>query len=215
MMQTIGMEARYALRALFARRGVTALIVLSLALGLGANATIFTLIDALVVHPFPFPGVDRVVLVAETSPTTDFKEGSVSAANFLDWRSAGRRASKPRRDAVVGRQRHRARRTRERSGLPRFPDFFRALGIQPALGRGFLPEEEVPGQHRRVVLGQGVWQRRFGGDRGILGRTITLDGEPYESSGSRRSDSTFQTAPRSGRRSPSGPIRRPTARGSS
>jgi hypothetical protein len=60
------------------------------------------------------------------------------------------------------------------------PDFFRAIGVQPALGRGFLPEEEVPGQHRRVVLGQGVWQRRFGGDRDILGRTITLDGEPYE-----------------------------------
>src|SRR4029077_8819929 len=87
IMQTIGMEARYAFRALFARPGVTALIVLSLALGLGANAAIFTLIDALVVHPFPFPGVDRVVLVAETSPTTDFKQGSVSAANFLDWRS--------------------------------------------------------------------------------------------------------------------------------
>ena len=180
MMHTIGMEARYAFRALFARSGVTALIVLSLALGLGANATIFALIDALVVHPFPFPAVDRVVLVAETSPTTDFKQGSVSAANFLDWRSqAGaleRLVAMQWWDvSVIGRDE-----PESVQGFHVSPDFFRALGIQPALGRGFLPEEEVPGQHRRAVLGQGVWQRRFGGDRGILGRTIILDGEPYE-----------------------------------
>jgi putative ABC transport system permease protein len=179
-MHTIGIEVRYAFRALFARPGITALIVLSLALGLGANATIFALIDALVIHPFPFPGVERVVLVAETSPVTDFKQESVAAANFLDWRKQANAfqnlvAMRWWDVSVLGRDE-----PESVQGFRVSPDFFRVLGVQPALGRGFLPEEEVPGRHRRAVLGHGVWQRRFGGDPGILGHTITLDGEPYE-----------------------------------
>jgi putative ABC transport system permease protein len=179
-MHTIGIEVRYAFRALFARPGITALIVLSLALGLGANATIFALIDALVIHPFPFPGVERVVLVAETSPVTEFKQESVAAANFLDWRKQANAfqslvAMRWWDVSVLGRDE-----PESVQGFRVSPDFFRVLGVQPALGRGFLPEEEVPGRHRRAVLGHGVWQRRFGGDPGILGHTITLDGEPYE-----------------------------------
>jgi putative ABC transport system permease protein len=180
VVHSIGLEVRYAFRALFARPAMTALIVSSLALGLGANATVLAMIDALVVHPFPFPGVDRVALVAETSPTTEFKQGSVSAANFLDWRSqAGAFHSLVAMRwwdvSVIGRDE-----PESVQGFQVSPDFFRTLGIQPALGRGFLPEEEVPGHHRRAVLGQGLWQRRFGGDHGIVGQTITLDGEVYE-----------------------------------
>jgi putative ABC transport system permease protein len=179
-MQTIGIEVRYAFRALFARPGITALIVLSLALGLGANATIFAMIDALVIHPFPFPGVDRVAYVAETSPTTDFKQESASPANFLDWRrQAGAFQSLVAMQwwdvSVIGRDE-----PESVQGFHVSPDFFHALGIQLALGRGFLPDEEVPGKHRRAVLGQGIWQRRFGGDPAILGQTVTLDGETYE-----------------------------------
>jgi putative ABC transport system permease protein len=179
-MLTMRIEARYAFRALLARPGITALIVLSLALGLGANATIFAMVDALVIHPFPFPGVDRVAFVAGRSPTTEFKQESVSPADFLDWRAqAGTFQNLVAMQwwdvSVLG--------TDEPESVQGFlvsPDFFRALGVQPAIGRGFLPEEEVPGRHRRAVLGQGVWQRRFGGDPALVGKTVTLDREPYE-----------------------------------
>ena len=179
-MHTIGLELRYAWRAVFARPGITALIVLSLALGLGANATILALIDALVIHPFPFPAVDRVAFLAGTSPSTEFKQESVSPADFLDWRNQASTlqslvAMKWWNVNVLG--------TDEPEGVQGFqvsPDFFRTLGVQPAVGRGFLPEEGAWGRHRRAVLGQGVWQRRFGGDPAIVGTTITLDGEPYE-----------------------------------
>jgi putative ABC transport system permease protein len=87
IVHTVSIEARYALRALVARPAMTTLIVLSLALGLGANATTFAMIDALVIHPFAFPQVDRVGFVFDASPTAQFKQESVSPANFLDWKA--------------------------------------------------------------------------------------------------------------------------------
>jgi putative ABC transport system permease protein len=178
--RTIGIEIRYAFRALVKRPGITALIVLTLALGLGANATIFAMIDALVIHPFPFPNADRIAFVYETAPSSAFKQESVSPANFLDWRKqATAFESLVALDwwdaSVVGRD--------EPESLQGFrvsADFFTTLGVRPILGRGFMPDEEVPGHQRVAVLGQAVWQRRFGGDPGIVGKTVLIDREPYE-----------------------------------
>ncbi|MEP6915667.1 MAG: ABC transporter permease, partial [Acidobacteriota bacterium] len=172
---------RYALRSLWKRPGVSALVVLTLAIGIGANAAIFEMIDALVLRPFAMPDVERIAMVAEASPASgaDSRE-TVSPANFLDWKNQAdtfeRLAAFEWWDVNLagGDEPERV------AGFNVSADFFPVLGVQPALGRMFTADEETPGRHRRAVLGYGLWQRRFGGDRAVLGRTVLLDTEPYE-----------------------------------
>ena len=174
------LEARHAWRTLASRPGHTALIALTLALGLGANAAIFAMIDALIIHPFPFPQVERVGFVREASPTGTFNQETVSPANFLDWRQQTTAfetlvAMQWWNVNVIG--------SDEPEGVQGFrvsADFFRTLGVQTVIGRGFLPVEEEAGHARRAVIVQSLWQRRFGGDPAIVGRNIVLDGESYD-----------------------------------
>jgi putative ABC transport system permease protein len=180
-MRSLLTESRHAVRTLVKRPALSSLVVLTLALGLGANATIFQVIDALILRPFTMPDLDRLVMVAETGADMqgDAQE-TVSPANYLDWRKQA--------DVFEGlgayewwdvnfAGEHEAER------VPAFyvsADFFQTLGVEAAIGRTFTPEEETRGSHQRVVLGHDLWQRRFGGDRGIVGRTVLLDAEPYE-----------------------------------
>jgi putative ABC transport system permease protein len=180
LMRTIGLETRYAIRSLVKRPGLTALVVLTLAFGIGTNAAVFAMIDALLLRPYSFPDVERIVLVSETShQETDRRETS-SPANFLDWRAQVRSiehlgALQWWDVNLVGRDEP------ERvQGFYVSAAFFSALGVQPAVGRTFSADEETAGKNHRAVIGYGLWQRRFGGDRAIVGQTITLDGEPYE-----------------------------------
>jgi putative ABC transport system permease protein len=179
-MRSLALETRHALRAMLQRPATTAIVVLTLALGLGANAAIFGIIDALVIRPFHFPDPDRITLVAETEPGSSDRQETTSPANFLDWRRST--------DAienlsafewwdvnVVGRDEP------ERvQGFLVSPGFFTALGVQPSLGRSFTESEETLGRHRVAVLGFGLWQRRFGSDPGIIGQSVNLNGEQYE-----------------------------------
>jgi putative ABC transport system permease protein len=176
-MDRFAMDVRYALRSLAKRPLMTLTVVFTLALGIGANAAVFGIIDALVVRPYAFPEVDRAVLVAETSPTSDARRESVSPANFVDWRreAAGvidhMTAMRWWDVNLVGRDQP------ERTlGFFVSPGFFAAVGVQPALGRGFAAAEEVRGQDRVVVLSDGLWRRRFGGDPSIVGQSILVDG---------------------------------------
>jgi putative ABC transport system permease protein len=182
IMRTLGLETRYALRSLWKRPGLSALVILTLALGLGANAAIFGMIDALVLRPFTIPDVDRVVMVAETSPQ-DLSGGpreSVSPANFLDWkrqtevfeRLAGFQWWDVNLAGVDDPERV--------SGFLVSADFFPVLGVAPALGRAFTAEEETRGRHRRAVLGHRLWQRRFNADPDVIGKVVLLDAEPFE-----------------------------------
>jgi putative ABC transport system permease protein len=180
-MRSVLLETRHAVRAMLKRPATTAVVVLTLALGLGANAAIFAIIDALVIRPFRFPEPDRIALVAETEPdgSTDRQE-TTSPANFLDWRK--------QTDAidhfsafewwdvnVVGRDEP------ERvQGFQVSAGFFPALGVQPALGRGFVQDEETFGRHRTAVLGHGLWMRRFAGDPAVIGQQVNLNGAQYE-----------------------------------
>ena len=179
-MRTIGLEARYAVRSLAKRPGLTALVVLTLAFGIGSNAAVFAMIEALLLRPFTFPDVDRIVVVSETSQQQTDRQETSSPANFLDWkaqvRSVERLAAMQWWDVnIVGRDEP------ERvQGFYVSADLFSALGVQPALGRAFTPEEETAGKDHRAIIGHGLWQRRFGGDRTIVGQSVTLDGEPYE-----------------------------------
>jgi putative ABC transport system permease protein len=180
LMRTLGLDLRYALRSNLQRPWLAGLIVLTLALGLGANAAVLAMVDALIVRPFPFPDVDRILLLADSSPDSQYRREQVAPANFLDWKRQSGRVQRMSAFAwwdvnLVGRDEP------ERvQGFRVSADFFPALGVQPALGRGFLADEETHGGHRRAVIGHGLWHRRFGGDPGIVGRTITLDAELYE-----------------------------------
>ena len=179
-MSTLVKDIRYGWRALRKRPLVTLTVAGTLALGLGANAAIFNLVDRLVLRPFPFADPDKVVMLAETGPGLDFKKESVSAANFLDWRAQA--------DTLTGLsglawwdanliEKNDPERVQ---GYFASAGFFDALGVRPALGRGFVQDDETFGRHHVVVLSDALWKRRFDGDAAILGRSITIDGTPYQ-----------------------------------
>ena len=181
VMRSLLTDARHAVRMLIKRPALSALVVMTLSLGLGANAAIFGLIDSLILRPFTVPNLDRLVMVSETTPSrgADTQE-SVSPANYLDWKRQtdvfDRLAAFEWWDVNLsgGDEPERV------SGFFVTADFFSALGVEPAVGRSFTPDEETHGNHRRVILGHDLWQRRFGGDRSIVGKTIQLDAQPYE-----------------------------------
>ena len=180
-MRTLLTDTRRAARGLLKRPALSALVILTLSVGLGANAAIFAVIDALILRPFTIPDVDRIVMVAETGADvgTDTQE-TASPANFLDWK---RQADVFEHLAAIewGDMNFSGGDEPERvSGFFVSADFFPALGVQPFLGRAFTRDEETRGRHQRVVLGYDLWQRRFGGDRTVVGRTIELDTRPYE-----------------------------------
>ncbi len=173
-------DVRHAWRALAKRPGFSVVIVLTLGLALGANAAIFAMIDAVVLRPFTLPDVDRVVLLSHTRQGDLDRQGTVSPANFLELKAHS--AAIERLSAfewwdanLVGRDEPELV-----QGFRVSSDFFPAIGITPAMGRTFVPEEEVVGRHRRVVLGHGLWQRRFGGDPTIIGRAVQIDGVAHD-----------------------------------
>ncbi len=180
LMRTLMLDLRYGARSLRKRPAITAVIALTLALGLGANAAVFNLIDMLVLRPLPLPDVDRIVLLAETGPQIEFREESVAPATFLDWRQ---RADTIRHLTAIDWWDANLIEKQDPERLQGYlvsSTFFDALGVPPALGRGFIGDDETPGKQRVVVLGDGLWKRRFAADPHIVGRSITLDGEPYQ-----------------------------------
>jgi putative ABC transport system permease protein len=172
-------DLRHALRLLIKHKGPTTAAVVALALGIGANAAVFSLVDAMLLRPLPFADLDRLVDLSQSRPQRgDFKL-RVSPANFLDWRAQTKAyesvAAMAYWDVNVT-----SNGDPERvQGFQASASFFRTLGIIPALGRAFQDEEETPGRDKVAVLSHELWQRRYGGDQSILQRTIQLDSIPY------------------------------------
>ncbi len=177
-MRTFWKDLRYGARMLLKNPGFTSIAVITLALGIGANASIFSVVNAVLLRPLPFKEPERLIMIRETK-LPQFPEFSVSPGNFLDWK---------RRNTVF--ERLVALNTpsfnligsgdpEQISGMRVTEGFFAMLGAKPALGRDFLPEEDQPGRNNVVVLSHGFWQRRFGGDPKIIDQTITLSGRIY------------------------------------
>ena len=173
-------DIRYSWRSMVRRPLLTATIALTLALGLGANAAIFNLIDRLVLRPYSFADSDRIVMLSETGPGLDYKKEAVSPANFLDWRGGADTIAHLSGfgwwDANLAEHDNPER----IQGFQVSAGFFDALATRPALGRTFVKDDETFGRHHVVVISDGLWQRRFGGDPSIVGRAINVDGEPYQ-----------------------------------
>ena len=160
--------------------------VIIMALGIGANTAIFSIVHAVLLEPLPFREVDRVVQVWHTPPQASFPgmtRFSISAANFFDWQKQNHVFEKlalfsGARFDVTGAGKPEAVTASNVS-----PEFFSALGIEPLQGRVFLPEENSTGRNHVVVLSYKFWQTHFGSDPGVVGKTIDLDGEPYTVTG--------------------------------
>ncbi|MFZ0734077.1 MAG: ABC transporter permease [Candidatus Sulfotelmatobacter sp.] len=171
-------DLRYALRQMLKSPGFTVVAVVTLALGIGANTAIFSVVNAVLLRPLPYPNAGQLVMLWEQNPHRGWFENIISGENFLDWQKqnhvfAGMAAFESDSFNVTGN--HQAEEIAgERVGL----DLFSVLGVQPFRGRLFLPEED---RHDKaaVILSYGLWQRRYGGDPDIVGKQISLNGESY------------------------------------
>jgi putative ABC transport system permease protein len=178
-LKTLFQDLRYGVRMLLKNPGFTLIAVITLALGIGANTAIFSLTSAIVLRPFDFRDLDRLVCVYETAPQLNYFLSGMSPADFADLRRqqkgfAELAASRLSNSNLTGAgEPERVRNTEVTAG------FFRLLGVEAALGRAFLPEEEQAGRGQVAVLGHGLWQRRFGADPKIVGATISLDEKAY------------------------------------
>ena len=171
-------DARYGLASLRREPVFTFVAVSVLALGIGANTAMFSLVDGVLFRPLPFPDPERIVRVWETpTPTTS---NSTTTGTFLELKRLGRSFAALSAESL-------STATVPINGEPtrlngRYVswDHFAVFGVQPMLGRPFAPHEDEAGAARVVILSHAAWQQHFGGDRGILGTTLLLDNEPHE-----------------------------------
>ena len=180
-MDSIIKDIRYGVRGLLKRPGFTAIALVALALGIGANTAIFSLVNAVVIRPLPFPDPDRLVWVYGNIRNGGSR-ASVSPPDFLDYRSQNKTFEQ---FAASGTQPLAVNLTG--SGEPErlfasavTGNYFDTFGITPAIGRTFTIDNEKPGSDQVTVLSHAFWQKRFGGDTDIVGKTITLDSKSYQ-----------------------------------
>ena len=172
-------DVRYGYRLLLKSPGAAAIAVLALGIGIGLNTASFVSLKAAVLRPLPFKDLGRIVTLWETPAKSRTARDAVSPANFLDWKEQSRSFQ-----YVAAYRWWDANLTgvddpERLPGCTVSPEFFPLLGMPPELGRGFSRAEAEPGHDQVVVISHGFWQRRFGGDRRAIGRTVTLDGRVF------------------------------------
>jgi putative ABC transport system permease protein len=179
-MRTMWQDVRYAARTLLKSPGFTAVAVVALALGIGANTAIFSVVKAVLLSPLPYPEPERLVWVREINPGSDILDEPASMPNYNDWRTQSQSFEGLAAFGYAGGTITEGDREPERvSGMSTSANFFDVVGVRPALGRGFLPEEEAAGKNRVVVISHALWQRRFNSDPSVLGRQITITGNVH------------------------------------
>lgn len=178
-MNQVIQDIRYGWRTFSRNPFFTAVVVLTLGVGIGGNAAIFSVLNGVLLRPLPYEEPERVVHLLDTQQGMLSRHVWMSYPAFVEWRGrnetlAGVAAQSWWAPTLLG-----AGEPTRLAGASVSANFFDILGVQPALGRFFLPEEENLGHDPVVVLSYGLWQRRFGGDPGVIGRAIDLDGEPF------------------------------------
>jgi predicted permease len=179
-MHALGQDLRHAVRMLVAQPGTSFIALLTLALGIGANTAIFSAVNALLLRPLPYKDPDRLVMVWEKRATEGVFNNVVAPADYIDWArmntvfESTAAMFSPTMDLTGS-----GEPVRLFAGMVS-PPFFDVLGIRPALGRSFRPDESTPGQQRVVILSHALWQNRFGSDPNVIGRTVTLNSSPCE-----------------------------------
>jgi putative ABC transport system permease protein len=169
-------DLRFALRRLTRAPGFTAAAVICLALGIGANTAIFTVVDAVLLRPLPYHAPGRLVGVWEANAMRQSERNTVSPANYLDWRSDNRVFSGMAAVSDVSASLTGAGEPEEVSVQRATASLFPVLGLRPALGRTFTDAEDIPGGPEVAVLSHRLWERRYNADTAVVGSTIRLDG---------------------------------------
>ena len=174
LLETLLQDLRFALRMLGKSPGFTAIAVLTLALGIGANTSLFSVINGVLLNPLPFPNANRIVAMFQDKP--NFPKGSISYPNFLDWRGDNRcfesiAAYRWADGTIRGTGEPEEVRAQRVSAT-----FFSILGVQPILGRNFTEDEDQRGANPTVILSEGLWKRKFASDPNILGKAVNVGG---------------------------------------
>lgn len=174
-------DLRYAARLLRRQFGFATVAALTLALGIGASTAIFSVVNAVLLRPLPYPEPDRLARIWSVNRGQDLTEAGVSIPDFADWRDGNRVAARiaafsmlPTGLTLVGRD--------EPERLPTAyvtEDFFGTIGVPARLGRGILPEEHKDGANRVIVMSDALWRRRFGADPAVIGRAIPFESDVF------------------------------------
>jgi predicted permease len=179
MMDSLAQETRYAIRKLLRNPGFTAVAVAALALGIGANTAIFSVVNAVLLRPLPFEDPDRLVVIWERNPGQNKERELVAALNFRDWEENSGSFARMAAWAWWGYSMTGTDEAETVAAIRTSPNLFSLLGVEPALGRSFVEEENIPGGPNATVISHSLWQRRFGGADDVVGRTVNLNLEPY------------------------------------
>jgi len=172
-------DARHGVRGFLKTPGFAAVVVATLALGIGANTAIFSVVNAVLIRPLPYPSSDRLITLWNKYPKMGLSQAAISGPDFVDRSESSRvfeqvgAITDASLNLTGGGDPERIRGVRASAGL------FQVLGVQPALGRAFRPEEDRPGAEPVVVVSHGLFERRFGGDRAWVGRPILLNGKSH------------------------------------
>src|ERR1044072_3827681 len=178
-MSTLLHDIRYGFRMLLKYKGFTAVAVIALGLGIGANTAIFSLVNGVLLRPLPFPEAERIIYFEGQNPSAGINESNISFLDFTDWSqqkdlfestaaywtanaNLGGDGAEPER---VG-----------RAGVT--TGFFSVLGVQPFLGRAFVPEDDKPGTITSAIISHGLWKRRFGAAPAIVGKQVQISSRP-------------------------------------
>ena len=180
--ETLAQDVRYGARVLGRNKGYTLVAVLTLALGIGANTAIFSVVNELLLRPLPYPGAERIAMLWEISPE-ERRHNVISPANFRAWREQSTLFESM---AAFTEQRVNLTGNRPSEGEPEevavqlaTPELFQVLGVEPFLGRAMTAADAVPDAPDVALVSHGFWMRRFGGDRGAIGKPLLLNGTPY------------------------------------
>ena len=179
-MESLFKDIHYGIRSLAKRRAFTAIAIITLALGIGANTAIFSVINAVLLRPLPFQNSEELVTLWERNPKQGYEQNPPSAGTYVDWREQNR-VFKQMAIYVPSRRFNLSLGDQAESiqGAVVSTSLFELLGVRADLGRTFSAEEEQPGHDQVALISHNLWQRQFAADRNVVGRTITLDSRPY------------------------------------
>jgi putative ABC transport system permease protein len=178
-MNTLIYDLRYGLRMLLKNPGFTFAALITLALGIASSTAIFSVIDGVLLHPLPYPDSEKIMVVDQTVRSTGARGGASAPANYLDWAAQSdvfSQMSASRGEQCSLSDGDRPERVR---GTMTTASIFPLFGVSPMLGRALQPSDEQPGHNRVVVLSSELWARRYGSDRNIIGREISLNDQPH------------------------------------
>src|SRR5262249_52955364 len=178
-MRTFWQDVRYGARMLLKKRGFTIVAVITLGLGIGANTTMFSVVNGMLLRPLPFNDPERLVHLDEKSSKAGMETMGFSFPDFTDWRARSRSFEEMAlyaEDSFTLASGNATERAERIEGARVTASLFPLLGVKTAQGRHFLEEEDKPGGGSSVIIGYGLWRRRFGGDPGVIGRVAQIDG---------------------------------------